>query len=98
MLNPEQIGVLADAVAAKLAGRALPAPQTRSAVLKTGVVDTTVSPVAYSSLDEAVSAAHAAQPRWAGLAMEDRKRIIREIRIHLSRHVEELSRMAVEET
>jgi acyl-CoA reductase-like NAD-dependent aldehyde dehydrogenase len=104
MFNPEQINFLADAVAARLAGKT--PDLTRSQVLRTGTApqaamrspETIGSPAAYATLDDAVAAARAAQPKWAALPMEERKKVINEIRIHLRRHVEELSRMAVEET
>jgi acyl-CoA reductase-like NAD-dependent aldehyde dehydrogenase len=104
-LNPDQIGFLAEAVAARLSGRdvggALPAKP--SPVLKTGVVaKTTVtvasSNVAYATLDEAVAAAKKAQPLWVAIPMEKRKLVINELRAVLRRHVDELARLAVEET
>lgn len=56
------------------------------------------SSVAYATLDDAVSAAREAQPAWVRVPMERRKEIISEMRAVLKRHVDELSRLAVDET
>jgi len=114
VLNPDQVSFLVDAVAAKLAGRPIPVPPTgtpsrtgfspsqTSQVLRTETrvprPTPSTSPVSYPTLDEAVAAAKKAQPIWAMLPMERRKEIISEVRVHLRRHTEELSRLAVEET
>ena len=114
-LNREQIDLLVDAVAAKLAGGALKPSSQKSTqnyasrhVLKTGSFSVQGQPsqnhvaaqisVAYATLDQAVAAAKAAQPIWVSLPMETKKEIISNIRATLRRHVEELSRLAVEET
>lgn len=54
--------------------------------------------VTYETLDQAVEAATEAQTHWVSLTLQRRKEIINEIRSTLSRHVEELSRLAVDET
>jgi len=103
MLNPEQINQLVDAVAAKLAGGPSVSTPLRNPVLKTATVDMRASraqnsSVTYATLDEAVMAAKNAQTRWASLPMQKRKEIIGKIRANLHRHVEELAKLAVEET
>ena len=85
--NREQLDLLVNAVAAKLTG-AVPGYRPQF----------TASAVAYPTLDQAVEAAKAAQPKWVALPMERRKEIIANIRTALRTHVDELSRMAVEET
>lgn len=101
-LSREQIDHLVKAVASKLAGQthgagavyaggATIAPAAR-------LSSSTVSSVAYPTLDQAVEAAKKAQTQWSALNMEKRKEIITAIRVTLRRHVEELSRMAVDET
>ncbi len=99
LLNPDQVGWLADAVAARLAGKgpAAAARPTGGVVLRTEV-RASKSPVAYRTLDDAVEAARVAQPRWAAVSMEDRKRIVNRMREALRREIDELSRLAVEET
>ncbi|MGE0614398.1 MAG: aldehyde dehydrogenase family protein [Bacteriovoracia bacterium] len=54
--------------------------------------------VAYRTLDEAVAAAKRAQTQWVALSLTRRKEIINEMRATLRRHVDELSRLAVDET
>lgn len=54
--------------------------------------------VAYPTLDQAVEAAKAAQPKWVAITLERRKQIIDRIRARLREHIEELSQMAVDET
>lgn len=98
--SKEQIGILVDAVARRLTGGA----PARGEVLRTATVavsapsQATSGGVAYPTLDLAVSAAKSAQVKWVALPMELRKEIITDLRITLRRHVEELSRLAVDET
>lgn len=106
MLEPKQLQVLADAVVERLMGapasaparsfEPVSAPSARGEVLKTA--SRSSSTVAFATLDEAVAAARAAQPAWAALSMEKRKEIIARMRSALRKSVEELSRLAVEET
>ena len=103
-LNQEQIQVLVDAVAQKLAG-GLPSNRafTGGSVLKTGSRhDAVALPKGAEhlcpDLDTAVSVAKQAQARLVSLPMETRKEIIAKVREALRRHVDELSRLAVEET
>ena len=72
------------------AGPATVAPTVSSARSPAGVT--------YATLDEAVVAAKAAQPKWSALPMEQRKNILLKMREVLRAHVDELSRLAVEET
>jgi acyl-CoA reductase-like NAD-dependent aldehyde dehydrogenase len=109
-LNQEQIQYLVDAVAQKLAGgypaRNGVAASNDSPVLKYGTrpvqvavaESRSISSIAHADLDTAVAVAKAAQSKWIALPMEKRKEIIGKMRETLRRHVEELSRMAVEET
>jgi len=100
-LSQEQIANLVDAVAARLAGSALSRPSSAAGVVRSQVLHAetrTQSHVAFATLDLAVAAAKAAQVKWVALPMDRRKEIIAELRVVLRRHVEELSRMAVEET
>lgn len=111
-LNREQINLLADAVAAKLSGRAASRPASmgtgaqardvsyaaRTEAQNARPAHATSSPVTYATLDDAVAAARAAQPKWVGLPMERRKEIIATVRAVLRKHVDELSKLAVEET
>ena len=102
-LDQNQINALADAVAAKLSGRrASSSPVlsygTRAVGSAAGVAKPAASGVAYVTLDQAVGAARVAQIQWIALPMERRKEIIREMRVVLRRHVEELSKLAFEET
>ncbi|OFZ78823.1 MAG: aldehyde dehydrogenase EutE [Bdellovibrionales bacterium RIFOXYD1_FULL_44_7] len=90
MLSQEQINYLVDAVAARLAGKGVSSPIPRAS--------TTASSVAFHTMDEAVEASKRAQPVWAALPLKTRQSIIEEMRCELRANVQELSRMAVEET
>src|SRR4051812_23781322 len=97
-LNQEQINQLASAVAARLSsgmvlktGTGLPTQQPRPATQS----QPTGNGTAFATLDQAVEAARASQPRWVALPMERRKQIIAKLRETLLKHVEELSRLAV---
>ena len=126
-LSREQIGLLVDAVAARLTGgtparassegalreratthlhggtgayAAGPATfQTRAAPDRPAPMPTEATPsIAYATLDEAVAVAKSAQTQWAALPIDTRKRAIAEVRVVLRRHVEELARLAHDET
>ena len=107
-LTSEQIDNLVNAVAAKLAGGKSPQRQSGKTVLRTGTVAVdaglnhqirpTSNGVTFATLDQAVAAAKSAQVKWAALPMEQRKLTISRMRETLRQHVEELSRLAVEET
>lgn len=94
-LSSEQLSTLVDAVVKKLASPAAPKFQTPTPETARPVSS---SSVAYATLDQAVRAAKAAQPKWVALPMERRKQIISALRARLHRHVEELSRLAFQET
>ena len=104
MLSPDQIGFLVDAVAAKLAGGgsplSTPATSRSTSYSPAHTVPTQVrtSTVAYPNLDAAVEAATTAQKKWVAITMDKRKLIINQMRDVLRSHVEELARMAHEET
>ena len=110
MLNPEQINYLVDAVAAKLARGSGPVLPTRSDTSfqrrtappalssRATTSEKSGSRIAFAQLDEAVAAAKKAQPLWISVPMDLRKQIITEVRANLRRHVEELSKLAVDET
>ena len=102
-LTQDQINTLANAVAARLAGTRggnARAHQVNSTGLVRGEVlsKAVVSRVALPTLDAAVLAAQTAQPKWAAISMEKRKEIVTELRATLRKHVDELSKLAVEET
>ncbi len=61
-------------------------------------VKSPAAPVAFATLDQAIEAARVAQIKWAAVPMETRKQIIARMRTVLHQHVEELSRLAVDET
>jgi acyl-CoA reductase-like NAD-dependent aldehyde dehydrogenase len=104
-INQDQFNTLVDAITRKLTSSSSPTP-TPAPVTKPqaaqqpsySVSQMVAGSVAYPTLDAAVAAARTAQPAWVALPMEKRKRIITTIRARLHQHVEELSRMAVEET
>ena len=110
MLEPKQLQVLADAVVERLMGapgsasaqtrshEPVASPAARGEILRTGTRASSSSTVAFATLDEAVAAARTAQPLWAVLPMEKRKEIIARMRSSLRKSVEELSRLAHEET
>ena len=101
-LNQEQIQALVDAVAQKLTGGFA----AQGAVLKTGTRNAGALPkgtdyhstIAYPDLDTAVAVAKEAQPKWVAVPMEKRKDIINKVRETLRRHVQELSKLAHDET
>ncbi len=97
-MNQEQIRFLVDAVAERLTGGVPQARVSRPAELEPRKSRETIHSVAFPTLDQAVAAAQNAQPKWAALSMEKRKKIILTLRHVLHQHVEELSRLAVEET
>ncbi|MBI2606114.1 MAG: aldehyde dehydrogenase EutE [Deltaproteobacteria bacterium] len=108
-LSTEQVDQLVDAVVAKLSGGSLPQPApARERARPAGAVSGSreAAPAAsmvfghgcYPTLDAAVSAAASAQPRWVTLPLAKRKDLINRMRAVLRDHVEELSRVAVEET
>ncbi|MEK6704320.1 MAG: aldehyde dehydrogenase family protein [Bdellovibrionota bacterium] len=101
-LGRDQIDKLVDAVAARLTGSAWTHTSTEykspvATVISSASTDTR-STVTFNTLDEAVSVAQKAQPAWATLPMERRKKVIDAIRTGLRKYVDELSRIAHEET
>lgn len=111
MLNSDQVQYLVDAVAARLAGApsssnnvlktgavAISPEVSRHSYAALQATQSTTSDVAYPNLDQAVEAATRAQKKWVQVPLEKRRRIIDEVRRVLTRHVPELSQMAVKET
>src|SRR6185437_1604204 len=105
-LNQEQIQVLVDAVAQKLAGgmRGTGAsaagspsfrfpPSTNARATPAAVAMSSSCSVAYPDLDTAVAVAKKAQAQLIALPMEKRKAIIAKVREALRAHVQELSRL-----
>ncbi|MEW6057807.1 MAG: aldehyde dehydrogenase family protein, partial [Bdellovibrionota bacterium] len=73
--------------------------QTRPTSLGLGVVSTRNHGLGiFSTIREAVGAAHEAQKRFAALPLSQRRKIIEAVRELMRKHVEELSILAVEET
>jgi acyl-CoA reductase-like NAD-dependent aldehyde dehydrogenase len=104
-LSQEQVKELVHAVAARLAGGVTVSSSEKlpsnSAVLQYGTRTVSTShtcSVAYPDLDTAVAVAKEAQVRLVALPMEKRKEIIAKVRETLRAHVEELARLAVDET
>ncbi|MEK6577986.1 MAG: aldehyde dehydrogenase family protein [Bdellovibrionota bacterium] len=95
--NRDQIDFLAQAVVARISGGPHSAP-SRASVSTPTRAPLSKSKVDYATLDEAVAAARTAQPKWVGISVEKRKEIIAHIRAALLPRVEELSKLAVEET
>ena len=92
----DQIDSLVEAVVSRITGINPATPQSFAKTNKN--ISPKVSNVAYATLDQAVTAAQGAQTLWMSLAMDHRKLIISRLREKLRAHVEELARMAVEET
>lgn len=103
-LSRDQIDRLAEAVASRLTGpvrRGITLPALDRSPMRESVSalpSALAQGVAFSKLDQAIAAAQEAQKKWVALSMEKRKAIIAQVRAALHKHVEELSRIAVEET
>lgn len=104
-LDREQMNVLVEAITARLmsgagsgAGAVSAGSPGFAAPTAAAAAQPRTATVAYPDLDQAVAAARAAQPRWVSIPMERRKEIIAAVREKLRSHIEELSRLAVEET
>src|SRR5947209_7357990 len=66
--------------------------------MEAGVASQGASPGLFSTVQAAVSAARDAQKAFVALPLATRKRIVAEVRNVMRAHVDELSKLAVEET
>lgn len=96
-LEPQQFNQIVDAVIAKL-GSTSSASLAHSAPKSTTVRPERSGQGCFPSLDQAVAAVTDAQIKWARLPLEKRKETITQMRTVLRTHIEELSRLAVDET
>lgn len=105
MWNAETVDELANAIIARLTDVPATVLQKASATVDpTAPVvfkfpeSSTAVKVTFATLDEAVAAAQAAQVKWVEISLEKRKEIIAFIRRNLAERVDDLSKLAVEET
>lgn len=99
-MNEAQLNAIVEQVVRKLSGELARTPSMSSPGSKASVAPAIISrrPGIFDDLDSAAAAATKAQEQWVRTSVETREKVIEAMREVTRRNVEELSRMAVEET